>query len=733
MLLTLLSMLSRSASESVTASASVSLSSSSSARATRSISSSSSATRSPSSPSATLSAAATRSASPAPKPPRPPAPFPVGAIIFLSIFGALVLHCVTTSFGAILRAVTFLEYYACWAGSMPALLGRTVGTGMFSFLFHTVALPLLGAAVFIVSSFRSALHRTSQHAAIVTIGVCSQGRIPGPLHRPLRPPLGFDRDGVKGVAFAPGYPLPWWSETAVGNMQCEKCVSKFESDFGYDKEGFQTYEKCAPRPIARCLHLSGFLLFALSFQSGAQILIVMFIISPVGALLISVSSFVVHIIMGFAQSSSLLIKWRSHPYSVGAAAIERLGVRAGAAAVDALTFAAVLGPVLLIEWLVYGLWRRRLRPSPLAVMWLKSLAQGAESPPPLWNPREPTPSRRGMVLSAPVDHAGSASAVTVVETPNPIAVAAVNSWRAGEAVGRQESFAGQSRFYSPPPSSAGAPKESCARCETSAVPCRPFCTSGHTVCAQCEAKLLQDIAARVRKLSAYGSSTPSSALSCSLATGAAAGCEILLFDDVPFERLDARDAATLDAARRLRVSSAMGVFASDARVFACENAHCTGLRPAIFQGMVCEPLGPCNVCHDKPAADPEIADKANLNINAGAAASAGGGAKAAAGVDPKETADHGEPTTVAIGDDKAVPALDDAIVPPAQSVAAIPPPAVEEPLSQQPEQSVQVLEVLEVVPRLWPSTFQWAGELPFRLPNALLSWAEGPAVDSGER
>ena len=336
--------------------------------------------------SVTRSSASTPSNTRTPSPSRraSPAPNPAAAAVgwtFLAIFSAWAALLALTFGGAVVLQCQVVASAMCWAGAVPAMLGRALGVWAGTLALHGALLPAVNAALFFFGFALGAARRAAELGLLLARAFAPRARgCCGALPRHALPalPASFPRASPPAHRFVEGPPPPWWRDAGAGERAYRRAVGACcLRPCAYDDEGKYTFP-CLPDRVAKLLHgcaLLGAYLIVMCLQQGLLILLMIPLAAAVAAFLASL----LYIPAGCCSVFVSCFQWEGHFYSVLPRVAERAGVVLGERAVDLLALgitAIALAPVYLVGVLS----TRRVAFSPWALAWSRALHTGAAVP-----------------------------------------------------------------------------------------------------------------------------------------------------------------------------------------------------------------------------------------------------------------------------------------------------------------------------------------------------------------
>ena len=289
--------------------------------------------------------------------------------------------------GALVLAFEVVVSVMCWAGAVPAMLGRSLGVWLGSLVLHCALLPLLNAALLALGFATGAGHRTAELGLLALRAFqptarccCCAAQGPAGLPRHVLPelPPGFPPASPPAHRYQEGPPPPWWRSEGQGSRAyqegVEACCLK---PCAYDAKGAFTYP-CCPKQVGRGMTLcawGGVYLLIACLQNGLALLLVI----PLAAALAAFLASLLYIPAGCASVLVSCFLWEGHLYTVLPRLAERTGVVLGERAVDLVALAitsAVLAPVYCVGLL----FTRRASLSSWALTWASTLRSGAAVP-----------------------------------------------------------------------------------------------------------------------------------------------------------------------------------------------------------------------------------------------------------------------------------------------------------------------------------------------------------------
>ena len=306
---------------------------------------------------------------------------------FLALFSSWGFLILLTFGGAIVLAFEVVVTVMCWAGAVPAMLGRSLGVWLGSLLLHCALLPLLNAALLALGFAVGAGHRTAELGLLAlrafqpTARCCCCGaQGPGGLPRHVLPelPPGFPPASPPAHRYQEGPPPPWWRSEGQGSRAYKEGVQACcLGPCAYNAEGTFTYP-CCPQQVGKGMTLcalGGVYLLIMCMQNGLVLLLVIPLAAAIAAFLASL----LYIPAGCASVLVSCFLWEGHIYTVLPRVAERTGVVLGERAVDVVALAvtsAVLAPVYCVGLLT----TRRASLSSWALTWASTLRTGAPVP-----------------------------------------------------------------------------------------------------------------------------------------------------------------------------------------------------------------------------------------------------------------------------------------------------------------------------------------------------------------
>ena len=317
--------------------------------------------------------------------------------------------------GAIVLRCELVASVMCWAGALPAMLGRSLGVWLGALALHCALLPLVNAALFVLGFLLGAARRAAELGLLAARACqpaarCSSGCGGGggergqgaqqqqlllPRHALPALPAAFPPTSPPAHRYREGPPPPWWTSNAEGERAYRACAASCCLEpCAYDSEGTFTYP-CCPKWLRSCTVNASWLgvyLIILCLQNGLALLLLV----PLAA---AAAAFLASLLYIPAGALSVLVscwQWEGHVYTVLPRLAERAGVVAGERAVDAAAAAltaAVLAPLYCAVACGAG---RRAGLTPWALVWARTLRTGASVPP--WPPAPEKSARGGVVM-----------------------------------------------------------------------------------------------------------------------------------------------------------------------------------------------------------------------------------------------------------------------------------------------------------------------------------------------